>query len=134
MAEHISDCLLCNLPSKDILTEDRHWVVTRETYPVTPLHTIIATKRHVPSFFDLTGEERDSLFDQLSAARAAILAEDDTVTGFNFGTNDGVDAGQTIFHCNAHLIPRRAGDIDDPRGGVRGVITARRIPGRGTSG
>ena len=50
MAEHISDCLLCNLPSKDILTEDRHWVVTRETYPVTPLHTIIATKRHVPSF------------------------------------------------------------------------------------
>ena len=93
MAEHISDCLLCNLPSKDILTEDRRWVVTRETYPVTPLHTIIATKRHVPSFFDLTGEERDSLFDQLSAARAAILAEDDTVTGFNFGANDEVDAG-----------------------------------------
>ena len=36
-----------------------------------------------------------------------------------------VDAGQTIFHCHMHLIPRRKGDVEEPRGGVRGVIPAK---------
>ena len=47
------------------------------------------------------------------------------VTGFNIGMNCGLDAGQTIFHCHIHLIPRRKGDVDDPKGGVRGVIADR---------
>jgi diadenosine tetraphosphate (Ap4A) HIT family hydrolase len=58
----------------------------------------------------------------LISQREAILAEDPTVTGFNIGVNNGIDAGQTIFHCHLHLIPRRKGDIDNPRGGVRHVI------------
>jgi diadenosine tetraphosphate (Ap4A) HIT family hydrolase len=41
--------------------------------------------------------------------------------------NSGKDAGQTIFHCHIHLIPRRLGDMADPRGGVRGVIPEKRI-------
>jgi diadenosine tetraphosphate (Ap4A) HIT family hydrolase len=36
--------------------------------------------------------------------------------------NAGAEAGQTIFHCHLHLIPRRSGDVSDPRGGVRSVI------------
>ena len=50
---------------------------------------------------------------------------DEMVTGFNVGINNGTDAGQTINHCHIHLIPRRQGDIDDPKGGVRGVIPER---------
>ncbi|MBT4111458.1 HIT family hydrolase, partial [Candidatus Woesearchaeota archaeon] len=30
--------------------------------------------------------------------------------------------GQTIPHCHIHLIPRRQGDVETPKGGVRGVI------------
>ena len=44
------------------------------------------------------------------------------ITGLNVGVNDGVSAGQTVMHCHIHLIPRRDGDMGDPRGGVRGVI------------
>lgn len=51
-----------------------------------------------------------------------ISIEDDSVSGFNIGINIGEDAGQTIFHCHIHLIPRRKGDTENPRGGVRGVI------------
>lgn len=47
---------------------------------------------------------------------------DETITGFNVGINDGEDAGQTVMHCHIHLIPRRNGDMENPRGGVRGVI------------
>ena len=51
-----------------------------------------------------------------------MLELDSTVTGFNIGMNEGVDAGQTVMHFHCHVIPRRKGDTDDPRGGVRGVI------------
>ncbi len=45
--------------------------------------------------------------------------------GYNVGFNDGAAAGQTIGHFHLHVIPRRLGDMDDPRGGVRHVIPAR---------
>lgn len=51
-----------------------------------------------------------------------LLKLDKTITGFNIGMNCGEDAGQTIFHCHVHLIPRRKGDDKVPRGGVRKVI------------
>ena len=41
---------------------------------------------------------------------------------FNIGTNAGKIAGQSIMHCHIHLIPRREGDVDNPKGGVRSVI------------
>ena len=37
-------------------------------------------------------------------------------------SNIGESSGQTVFHCHIHLTPRRDGDTDSPRGGVRGVI------------
>jgi len=54
-----------------------------------------------------------------------IGKSDKTVKGFNLGINSGVVAGQTIMHCHIHLIPRRKGDIENPRGGVRGVIPSK---------
>lgn len=50
---------------------------------------------------------------------------DKTIEGFNIGMNCGEVAGQTIFHCHVHLIPRRKGDVENPRGGVRHIITGK---------
>jgi diadenosine tetraphosphate (Ap4A) HIT family hydrolase len=55
-----------------------------------------------------------------------LMAEDSSITGFNIGMNCGEDSGQTVFHCHVHLIPRRKGDVENPRGGVRHLI-----PGKG---
>ena len=56
---------------------------------------------------------------------AWVNKKDKLVKGFNIGINTGEVAGQTIFHCHIHLIPRRKGDVKDPRGGVRGVIPSK---------
>ena len=71
---------------------------------------------------DLHQPERNAIEAMLHEQRQSILKQDNTVTGFNVGINAGASAGQTVFHVHVHLIPRRDGDVVDPRGGVRGVI------------
>lgn len=61
----------------------------------------------------------------LDEVRTQIEGADPSVTGFNIGMNCGEDAGQTVHHAHIHLIPRRHGDVEEPRGGVRGVIPGR---------
>jgi len=93
----------------------------RDGFPVSPGHTLIIARRHVGSFFDLVGAEREGLLALLDAARAQMQQEL-LPDGFNIGINDGPAAGQTVPHLHMHLIPRYKGDVPDPRGGVRWVI------------
>ncbi|MEI7606904.1 MAG: HIT domain-containing protein [Rhodospirillaceae bacterium] len=91
-------------------------------FPVTNGHRLIIPRRHVADWFDLTGAERNALDRLLQLGRRELLQADPTIAGFNVGINIGAAAGQTVFHVHVHLIPRRIGDMPDPRGGVRGVI------------
>jgi ATP adenylyltransferase len=122
-----NDCHFCNLPHERVIAESEMCAVIYDLYPVTKLHTLIIIKRHVESYFDITEQERGEIQQHLENQRKRIEGEDTSVTGFNIGINCGEDAGQTVMHCHVHLIPRRKGDIDDPRGGVRGVIPCKRI-------
>jgi len=90
------------------------------------LHTLVIPKRHVSSYFDLGQGEVNACTQLVDKARREIKIADAGVTGFNIGVNDGESAGQTVFHRHIHLIPRRDGDVEDPRGGVRHTI-----PGKG---
>ena len=116
-------CVFCALRASDaVVMRNELAFALRDASPVARLHTLVLPLRHSPTCFDLTPEELTAANDLLRRLRAQILADDGDVEGFNIGTNVGLVSGQTIFHCHIHLIPRRAGDIDDPRGGVRGVI------------
>jgi len=75
-------------------------------------------------YFDLHQPERNAIDQLLRERKEVIEREDASVTGFNVGVNCGQDAGQTIWHAHVHLIPRRNGDVVNPRGGVRGCIPA----------
>ena len=125
MRNHPNNCLFCNIDPSSIIAENDIAYVVHDGYPVTELHTLIIPKRHSETYFDLTDRERDACYQLMEQSKNTIETEDPKVTGFNIGINNGESAGQTIFHCHIHLIPRRDGDTDNPRGGVRGVISSK---------
>jgi diadenosine tetraphosphate (Ap4A) HIT family hydrolase len=75
----------------------------------------------------MTEAERLDADQLIRVLQARIRAQDKKVAGFNVGSNCGDVAGQTVAHAHIHLVPRRSGDIADPRGGVRGVIPEKQI-------
>ena len=115
-------CLFCEIQKERILDEDNLFYVIRDGFPVTDLHTLVIPKRHVETYFDLYQPELNSCNRMIQKFKQQIEKEDVSVKGFNIGINNGEVSGQTIFHCHVHLIPRREGDVKNPRGGVRGVI------------
>ena len=117
-----SDCAFCSIDSARIVASNELAVVIRDGYPVTELHSLIIPKRHVSDFFELGQAEVNACTQLLGETKNSIEELDQTVSGFNIGINNGESAGQTIFHCHIHLITRRDGDVDDPRGGVRHTI------------
>ena len=120
-----NQCIFCNKTIQKIIHKSDLFFVVRDSYPVTSLHTLIIPHRHVSNFFDLNTNELKDLNILLKKQRNLLLKLDKKITGFNVGVNAGKDAGQSIMHCHIHLIPRRKGDIKNPRGGVRGVIPSK---------
>ena len=84
-------------------------------------HVLVVPKRHVASFFDMTPEEQTSVLELLRQAQASVQREH-APDGYNIGVNVGKAAGQARMHVHLHLIPRYAGDVPDPRGGIRCVL------------
>ena len=115
-------CPFCHLPPDRILAADGPCLAFRDAFPVSSGHTLVIPRRHVPSFRELTPDEWAAAHRLAQQLADDLQAADPTITGFNFGANDGREAGQTIFHCHLHLIPRRTGDHPAPRGGIRAVI------------
>ena len=115
-------CLFCAIPADRVIAENELCYAIRDGFPVSLLHTLVIPKRHVSDYFDLFQPELDAVRRMLNDVRSSIMSQDASVSGFNVGVNSGASAGQTIFHCHVHLIPRRDGDVANPRGGVRGVI------------
>ena len=126
LARREPGCLFCEMKSERIVAENELAFAISDGYPVTPLHTLIIPRRHVSTFFELGQAEINACTFLVKNQKKLIETEDHSVDGFNIGMNNGVSAGQTINHCHIHLIPRRTGDVENPRGGVRHTI-----PGKG---
>ncbi|NQS76265.1 MAG: HIT family protein [Peptococcaceae bacterium] len=97
-----------------------------DMFPVTPGHMLIIPYRHTTDYFTMTSQEIQDVEGLVRHLRDKITSEDPAVRGFNIGINCGITAGQSVMHAHIHLIPRREGDTENPRGGVRGVIPCKR--------
>jgi diadenosine tetraphosphate (Ap4A) HIT family hydrolase len=107
-----------------IIGQNSGAVAIRDRYPVADQHTLIVPRRHVESPFDLSPPEYSALWELVAEVRRALSA-DAAPDAFTIGLNDGRAAGQTVMHAHVHVIPRRLGDVDDSRGGIRWVIPAK---------
>jgi diadenosine tetraphosphate (Ap4A) HIT family hydrolase len=117
-------CPFCRLDQARIYVENELALAFADAYPVTEGHTLVVPRRHIASLFDLCEEEQAALWKLLGLVRTKLMA-DLVPDGFNVGVNDGHAAGQTVMHAHIHIIPRRKGDVADPRGGVRWIIPAK---------
>lgn len=121
-------CLFCDIQTNDrkrIIAENNLAYVIRDGFAVTEGHTLFIPKRHVIDYFGLVPAEVSAINQLMTTQKKLLLESDSTIAGFNIGMNCGEVAGQTIFHCHVHLIPRRSGDVENPRGGVRYVIPSK---------
>ena len=123
----MTDCIFCSIDQSRVIANNDLAYAIHDGFPVTEGHTLVIPVRHVEDYFGLTQEELLACDQLLRMLKAQIQEQDSSVVGFNIGMNAGEAAGQTIFHCHTHLIPRRVGDVEQPRGGVRHLI-----PGKGS--
>jgi diadenosine tetraphosphate (Ap4A) HIT family hydrolase len=125
------NCPFCNLDNARILKANSHALAIFDAFPVSPGHTLILPKRHISSFFDATQEELSAMRDLLADPSTSSVARQGSLPlrpdGFNIGINDGEAAGQTVMHLHIHLIPRYAGDTQDPRVGVRWIMPEKAV-------
>jgi diadenosine tetraphosphate (Ap4A) HIT family hydrolase len=99
------ECVFCQKTAADYITENDLAVSFPDLYPVSEGHTLIIPKRHVRQIWDLTAAERQAIWD-LMEANKALLDEQFHPDGYNVAVNAGAAAGQSVFHCHIHLIPR----------------------------
>ena len=120
--EVMAACAFCAPDAGRVFLENETAYALWDGYPITEGHALVIPRRHASGYFDLTAQELLACDALLRETRELLQRRDPSVEGFNIGVNVGEVAGQTVFHCHFHLIPRRRGDVADPRGGVRRLM------------
>ncbi len=119
------DCPFCEQASSgSALAESRYAVALQDAYPVSEGHVLIIPRAHGSNLLSLDTVVQGDIF-ELALRMARQLLEKPDITGCNVGLNIGSSAGQTVDHAHVHVIPRRDGDVEDPRGGIRWVIPSK---------
>jgi len=120
-----NECRFCSPSSDRLMIEGELGFVTWDRHPVNPGHFLVIPKRHCADYFDISDEERAELWSLVDAGKQ-VAEQKYQPDGYNIGINVGHWAGQSIHHLHIHVIPRYEGDVDNPKGGVRGVVPARK--------
>ncbi|MEV5088695.1 HIT family protein [Streptomyces griseoincarnatus] len=122
--ESDSSCIFCQRHQPElnhVMHENKTFYVRYDNFPATAGHVEVVPKRHVESFFELTPKEVKDAYALILSTRERLTKEHD-LDGFTIGVNEGRAAGRTVDHLHIHLIPRRFGDVTDPRGGIRRAV------------
>jgi superfamily II DNA or RNA helicase/HKD family nuclease/diadenosine tetraphosphate (Ap4A) HIT family hydrolase len=117
-------CPFCTVELSRIAFSDEHVVAIWDAFPVSPGHLLIVPRRHAATWDDLDDTEKSAVWQSINKG-IEVVRRRHAPDGFNVGFNFGEAAGQTVFHFHLHVIPRYAGDVPDPRGGVRHVIPSK---------
>jgi diadenosine tetraphosphate (Ap4A) HIT family hydrolase len=119
VATDTTTCELC-VPD-EVVAENSLAYVRYDSNSLSRGHVLVIPKRHVENFFDMSADEQAAVLALLAQAHRLVQAQH-APDGYNIGVNIGKAGGQSRMHVHVHLIPRYAGDVPDPRGGIRCVL------------
>lgn len=118
-------CLFCgNIKKDNILFETSNWIAVYDSFPVSKGHTLLIPKEHYETYFDLSDSLKEQIVYRIKDVKT-ILDSKYSPDGYNIGFNCGEAAGQSVMHFHMHIIPRYIGDVESPRGGIRGCIPSK---------
>ena len=123
MTTEATACELCS--RHEVLLENPLAYVRYDSNSLSRGHVLVIPKRHVANFFDMTADEQWAVLALLREIQKAIQKQH-SPDGYNIGVNVGKAGGQSRMHVHMHLIPRYEGDVADPRGGIRCVLSGSR--------
>ena len=118
-----SPCELCT--ASDVILQNALAYARYDNNALSPGHVLVVPKRHVANFFDMSTEEQSAVLQLLGEAHRYVQPAF-SPDGYNVGINVGAAAGQSRMHVHVHLIPRYVGDVPDPKGGIRCVLSGSR--------
>lgn len=116
-----SPCELCTVT--DVVLQNALAYVRYDNHALSRGHVLVVPKRHVASFFDMSTDEQIAVLQLLGQAQRHLQLTF-SPDGYNIGVNVGAAAGQSRMHVHVHLIPRYVGDVPDPSGGIRCVLSS----------
>lgn len=112
----MTDCIFCKIVANEIpsrkVYEDEEVVAFLDLTQVTPGHTLLVPKKHVPDIFEYDEELSALISTRIPKIARAIKEADPAITGMNIMNNNGSVAYQSVFHTHIHLLPRYT-DKDD---------------------
>jgi len=120
--EH-ADCPFCVVPvDGKTLFEGEHLYAIYSLYPSAAGHSLVIPRRHTPTFLQMNDRENRELLKATKTVCEGLALRVPKVDGWTIGWNCGAAAGQTVMHAHLHIIPRRFGDVENPKGGIRNVL------------
>lgn len=126
MAEE--DCRFCvkKKPGRRLIADNEFGFAAYDRHPASEGHFLVIPYRHFASYFDINDDELVALWGLVKQGKEVVEKEFNP-DGYNVGINVGTAAGQSIHHLHIHVIPRYSGDVENPKGGVRGVIPNKKL-------
>jgi diadenosine tetraphosphate (Ap4A) HIT family hydrolase len=118
-------CVFCmRIASSEVVAGNELAAAIADGFPVSPGHTLIVPRRCEPDFRNLTHKEQSAMWSLVDPV-CGFIESTHSPDGYNIGINIGAAAGQTVAHAHLHVIPRYAGDVEDPRGGIRCILPSK---------
>jgi diadenosine tetraphosphate (Ap4A) HIT family hydrolase len=119
-----SKSVFLEIPQDQYLLMSRYFFVIRDRFPVSPGHCLIVSRELRGDYFELNESERNELTELIHQVRK-LIEQEHSPDGYNIGMNCGRIAGQTVMHFHCHVIPRYAGDMENPLGGIRHCVAGK---------
>jgi len=105
------DCIFCKIIAGEIPTEllyqDEDVVVFRDINPITPVHLLVVTRKHISSLTDMSEEDTPLIGKMIRAVKQVAREQGIAEKGYRVTINSGADAGQIVPHLHMHLMGGR---------------------------